>query len=183
MASSPLGCQLFDPHPRCGCGVHYQGDSGPYRAIVVNQPRALNNAEFGPALTALIVDKSPDGVIGPLDFRFLSVREFGTIYEGLLESELSVAETPLTTDALPSPAVPGSFPDNTLRQRYHAPLCRATQRGLHPSGHLWCLGVYGGRYVRYEHSPRRPLLLSLSPAWGSPQRGAGLPRHASHRLR
>lgn len=58
----------------------------------------LTNAEFGPALTALIVDRSPDDIIGPIDFRSLSVREFGTIYEGLLESELSVADTPLTTD-------------------------------------------------------------------------------------
>lgn len=58
----------------------------------------LTNAEFGPALTALIVDRSPDGLIGPIDFRSLSVREFGTIYEGLLESELSVAEQPLTVN-------------------------------------------------------------------------------------
>src|SRR5690606_11123412 len=34
----------------------------------------------------------------PIDFRSLSVREFGTIYEGLLESELSVAEQDLTLD-------------------------------------------------------------------------------------
>jgi len=60
---------------------------------------SLTNAEFGPALTALIVDKSSDDVIGPIDFRSLSVREFGTIYEGLLESELSVAEGPLTVDS------------------------------------------------------------------------------------
>jgi len=59
----------------------------------------LTNAEFGPALTALIVDRSPDRVIGPIDFRSLSVREFGTIYEGLLESELSVAEQPLTVNS------------------------------------------------------------------------------------
>lgn len=56
----------------------------------------LNNAAFGPALAALIVDRTPDGVVGPIDFRSLSVREFGTIYEGLLESELSVAEQDLT---------------------------------------------------------------------------------------
>ena len=59
---------------------------------------ALTNAELGPALTALIVDRSPDNLIGPIDFRSLSVREFGTIYEGLLESELSVADGPLTVD-------------------------------------------------------------------------------------
>lgn len=60
---------------------------------------SLTNAEFGPALTALLVDVGEDGVIGPVDFRSLSVREFGTIYEGLLESELSVAASDLTVDA------------------------------------------------------------------------------------
>ena len=56
----------------------------------------LNNADFGPALAALMIDRTPDGAVGPIDFRSLSVREFGTIYEGLLESELSVAEQDLT---------------------------------------------------------------------------------------
>ena len=60
---------------------------------------SLANAEFGPALTALIVDRSADGDIGPIDFRSLSVREFGTIYEGLLESDLSVADQPLTVNS------------------------------------------------------------------------------------
>jgi hypothetical protein len=35
---------------------------------------------------------------GPVDFRSLGVREFGTIYEGLLENELSLAESDLATD-------------------------------------------------------------------------------------
>ena len=51
----------------------------------------LTNAEVGPALTALLVDESAEGTYGPVDFRSLSVREFGTIYEGLLESDLAVA--------------------------------------------------------------------------------------------
>ena len=55
---------------------------------------SLTNAEFGPALSAVLVDQSPEGV-GPVDFRSLSVREFGTIYEGLLESKLSVAQDDL----------------------------------------------------------------------------------------
>lgn len=59
----------------------------------------LTNAELGPALAALLVDEADDGVIGPVDFRSLSVREFGTIYEGLLESRLSVAPEALTVDA------------------------------------------------------------------------------------
>jgi hypothetical protein len=55
---------------------------------------SLTNTEFGPALTSLLVDEGPDG-LGPVDFRSLSVREFGTIYEGLLESRLSVAPSDL----------------------------------------------------------------------------------------
>lgn len=59
----------------------------------------LTNGEFGPALFSLLVDRSEDDeVFGPVDFRALSVREFGTIYEGLLESSLSVATTPLSLD-------------------------------------------------------------------------------------
>lgn len=54
---------------------------------------------IGPTLKSLLVDKTEDGVAGVVDFRSLSVREFGTIYEGLLESSLSVAELDLTLDA------------------------------------------------------------------------------------
>ena len=56
---------------------------------------SLTNAEFAPALAAMLVDEGPEGY-GPVDFRSLSVREFGTIYEGLLESKLSVAQDDLT---------------------------------------------------------------------------------------
>lgn len=58
----------------------------------------LTDAEFGPALRALLVDTGPDGTQGPVDFRSLTVREFGTLYEGLLESSLSIAPVPLTVD-------------------------------------------------------------------------------------
>ena len=56
----------------------------------------LTNIQIGPALKALLVDTADDGMFGPVDFRSLSVREFGTIYEGLLESSLSIAPTDLT---------------------------------------------------------------------------------------
>ncbi len=52
---------------------------------------------FGHVLNALLVDSTPEGP-GPVDFRSLGVREFGTIYEGLLENELSIAESDLTTE-------------------------------------------------------------------------------------
>jgi hypothetical protein len=57
----------------------------------------LPNTVFGPVLSNLLLIEGPEG-LGPVDFRSLGVREFGTIYEGLLESELSVAETDLTVE-------------------------------------------------------------------------------------
>ncbi|WP_275003083.1 Eco57I restriction-modification methylase domain-containing protein [Promicromonospora iranensis] len=59
----------------------------------------LPDSALGPALKSLLIDVNNDGVPGPVDFRSLSVREFGTIYEGLLESSLSLAEEDLTVDS------------------------------------------------------------------------------------
>jgi len=58
---------------------------------------SLPNSSFGPALAGLLLVEGSEG-LGPVDFRSLGVREFGTIYEGLLESELSVAEVDLAVD-------------------------------------------------------------------------------------
>lgn len=58
----------------------------------------LSNREFGLILSFLLLDENTPEGLGPVDFRSLGVREFGTIYEGLLENELSVAEFNLTTD-------------------------------------------------------------------------------------
>ena len=55
----------------------------------------LPNEAFETALRALLVIETAEGIPGPVDFRSLGVREFGTIYEGLLESELAVASTDL----------------------------------------------------------------------------------------
>ncbi len=59
---------------------------------------SLSNEVFGPALQSLLLTDTEHG-LAPIDFKTLGVREFGTIYEGLLESELAVAEADLTTDA------------------------------------------------------------------------------------
>jgi hypothetical protein len=70
----------------------------------ISQPGAelagitLPDAVFEPVLRALLLDETRDlgsPGLGPVDFRSLRVREFGTIYEGLLESELAVADTDL----------------------------------------------------------------------------------------
>jgi hypothetical protein len=58
----------------------------------------LTNDQVGPVLSALLIDINQDEILGLVDFRSLSVREFGTIYEGLLESGLDVAETNLSLD-------------------------------------------------------------------------------------
>jgi len=68
----------------------------PYGARI--RKLTLPNTVVGPALKALLIDDTDDGVAGMVDFRSLSVREFGSIYEGLLESSLSLADCDLTLD-------------------------------------------------------------------------------------
>ena len=58
----------------------------------------ITNDVIGPVLKALLLDDDGEGGLGQVDFRSLSVREFGTIYEGLLESSLGLAEVDLTLD-------------------------------------------------------------------------------------
>ena len=74
-----------------GLFSHEPDVSPPGAALATLQ---LTDAEFAPALSALLVDEGDEGY-GPVDFRLLSVREFGTIYEGLLESTLAVAQDDL----------------------------------------------------------------------------------------
>jgi hypothetical protein len=71
-------------------------DANPEGAII--EKLGIQDDVLGSVLQHLLLDVSEDGVIGPVDFSSLSVREFGTIYEGLLESSLSVATQDLTVD-------------------------------------------------------------------------------------
>lgn len=71
----------------------------------------ITDAELAPALAAMLIDRGAEGE-GPVDFRSLSVRTFGTIYEGLLESQLSLAEQDLAVRDIKGlstfvPAAPG----------------------------------------------------------------------------
>ncbi len=59
---------------------------------------SVSNKFFVPALKSLLLMENEETPLGPVDFRFLGPREFGTIYEGLLESNLSIADTDLTLD-------------------------------------------------------------------------------------
>jgi hypothetical protein len=71
-------------------------DLNPHGALIAKL--RITNEVMGPVLRALLLDDGDDGESGPIDFRSLSVREFGTIYEGLLESSLGLAEVDLTLD-------------------------------------------------------------------------------------
>jgi hypothetical protein len=79
----------------------------------------LPDTVFVPALRGLLLDETRDLAspgAGPVDFRSLRVGEFGTIYEGLLESELAVAEIDLALkkqgkDLVYVPAKPSETPE------------------------------------------------------------------------
>jgi len=102
---------------------------------------SVPNRLFGPILMNLLVDETLEG-FGPVDFRSLGVREFGTIYEGLLESELSVAEVDLIvgSDGLYAPA------------ENRTPAVRKGKVYLHnASGVRKATGTYFTKHFAVEH--------------------------------
>lgn len=78
-------------------GTLFAADPELSPAGAVLEELELSNREFGAPLSRLLLEEGREG-LGPIDFRSLGVRDFGTIYEGLLESELSIAEQALTVD-------------------------------------------------------------------------------------
>lgn len=80
----------------------------------------LPDSVIGPALQAMLIELTEDDSRGAVDFRSLQVREFGTIYEGLLESSLSLAETDLSTDkdGVYIPAPEGAEPEVRAGEPY-----------------------------------------------------------------
>ena len=91
--------------PRYNGGLFASDDDAPPANAALAE-LTLKDADFAPPLAALLLEQTGEGGLGPIDFRSLGVREFGTIYEGLLESELSVAETDLGVDAKTRAYVP-----------------------------------------------------------------------------
>ncbi len=112
----------------------------------------LSDSDFGPALQALLIDSSSEGV-GPVDFRALSVREFGTIYEGLLESSFSIAPTDLTVDQ-DSFFVPASLKDNVV-----AP--KGSVYFHNRSGERKATGSYFTKAFAVEHLIQKALVPAL----------------------
>lgn len=103
----------------------------------------LPNESFETALRALLTIETPEGPPGPVDFRALGVREFGTIYEGLLESELSVADVDLALDAK------GNY---VPAKRLQPPVVKAGEIYLHNrSGARKSSGSYFTKSFAVEH--------------------------------
>ncbi len=59
---------------------------------------SVSNEFFVPALKSLLLIETEERLLAPVDFRFMGPREFGTIYEGLLESSLAIADEDLALD-------------------------------------------------------------------------------------
>ena len=59
---------------------------------------SVPNKFFVPALKNLLLMETKDQGLAPVDFRFMGPKEFGTVYEGLLESSLSIARENLALD-------------------------------------------------------------------------------------
>ncbi len=76
-------------------GGLFSDDPAISRAGAAVAELSIPDADFAPVLATLLLDRTPDDTVGPVDFRALSVTEFGTIYEGLLESSLAVAQDDL----------------------------------------------------------------------------------------
>lgn len=81
--------------PYGGAIFEVDADLSPLGALL--EGVELPDTALGPILQSLLLDDTEEGR-GPVDFRSLGVREFGTIYEGLLEQELSLAESDLAID-------------------------------------------------------------------------------------
>jgi hypothetical protein len=111
----------------------------------------IPNRVMGVVLKGLLLTETPEGW-GPVDFRSLGVREFGTVYEGLLESELSVAETDLTVD----------------REGYYRP-CRRGEEPLVKKSRIYLHNRSGARkatgtYFTKEFAVEHLLSHALDPA-------------------
>lgn len=73
-------------------------ERGTASGVEWNPELVVTDDVLAPVLTALLVDEWR-GDHGPVDFQSLDVTAFGTLYEGLLEAELSHAEQDLVIEA------------------------------------------------------------------------------------
>ena len=113
MASSLTGNKEWGV-PAYG-GTMFSSDKNIFKVGAAIDIIELPNSCFELVLRGLLLTETKDSFFSPVDFRALSVREFGTIYEGLLESELSRAVQDLTIDKKGS-YLPATNEDNIFVQ-------------------------------------------------------------------
>lgn len=147
-------------------GGLFSTDAGVNAAGAAIAGLSIPDADFVPALRSLVLSFDDDHY-GPVDFRSLGVREFGTIYEGLLESELAVAETDLITKnaARSRPRANPKAEDLVLQPATGAqePEIRAGEVYLHNrSGARKATGSYYTKPFAVEHLLEK----ALEPALG-----------------
>jgi hypothetical protein len=104
---------------------------------------SLADTVLGPVLTSLLVETTPEGW-GPVDFRSLGVREFGTVYEGLLENELAIADADLTTKSKDKQYAPAGVRDTVVVSKGRAYL-------YNTSGARKSTGSYFTKHFAVEH--------------------------------
>lgn len=150
--------------PAYNGGLFAAGESATKWAQLLAQV-ALPDSAFAPALRALLLDVTAEETVGPVDFRALGVREFGTVYEGLLEQELSVAEQDLGVNAQGAyvPATTGAAPAGRGRAR------TATADVVVPAGHIYLHDKSGARkasgaYYTKDFAVEHLLERALEPA-------------------
>ena len=126
---------------------------------------SILNKFFAPALKSLLLMETAEGQLAPVDFRFIGPKDFGTIYEGLLESSLSVADedlilknniyTPVKTKVKKPKSLKtkGQQPSKSIR--FRGPQNIAVQKGevyLHnQSGARKATGSYYTKSFAVEH--------------------------------
>lgn len=103
----------------------------------------MSDSDLGPVLTNLLVEGTREGW-GPVDFRSLGVREFGTIYEGLLENELAIADTDLTTKTKEKTYAPAGPKDDVVVRKGKAYL-------YNTSGARKSTGSFFTKHFAVEH--------------------------------
>jgi len=145
----------------------------------------VDDLTVGTALRSLLVDipESDDENPGAVDYRSLSVREFGTIFEGLLAGRIVEADQPLdlTEKGFYQPAAdPAStspqptqkaLPSRKARCSTHSP--RVNERTLAPTTRSNSRSTIcsNGRSSRRSTRPSRPSRTSKTPLLRQPSSG------------
>lgn len=114
----------------------------------------LANADLGPTLYGLAVDRDADGAVGKVDFGDLGVRHIGNLYEGLLSYEVAIADEDLSVDEdePDQPYVPARA-GRPVAVRRGEPYMRSPKGGRKASGSYYTPAFVVDRLVQQSVVP------------------------------